>query len=79
MSDKQHELIEHLTGRMRFLEDELKHSVTIEASLIATLKELLPGFGPRFDQLHRAAESAIAQLDAQALAKFLAEQKRKPH
>jgi len=50
----------------------------IEAALIATLKELVPGFGPRFDQLHRAAGSAIAQTDAQAIAAFLKEMKRKP-
>jgi len=78
MPDEQNDLIEHLTERVRFLQDQLKQSVAIEASLIATLKELLPGFGPRFDQLHRSAGSAIAQTDAQAVATFLEEQKRKP-
>ena len=78
MPDKQNDLTEHLAERVRFLQGQLERSVLIEAALIATLKELLPDFGPRFDQLHRAAGSAIAQIDAQALAKFLAEKKRKP-
>ena len=78
MPDRQNDSTEHLTERVRVLQGQLEKSVLIAAALIATLKELVPGFGPRFDQLHRAAGSAIAQTDAQAIAAFLKEMKRKP-
>jgi hypothetical protein len=78
MPDKPSDPIAHLAERVRFLQGQLDKSVLIEASLIATLKELLPGFGPRFDQLYKAAENVIVQTDAQAAATLLKERKRKP-
>jgi hypothetical protein len=78
MTDKQNDPIEYLAERVRFLQSQLDKSVLIEASLIATLKELLPDFGPRFAQLHKTAESVISRTDAQAVATFLEDQKRKP-
>jgi hypothetical protein len=77
MPDKQSDLIKHLAERVHFLQGQLDQSVLIEAALVTALKELVPGFCPRFDQLHRTAGIAIAQNDTQAIATFLAEQKKK--
>jgi hypothetical protein len=69
MSDKkQQTLVANLTQRVRFLQGQLDESVQIESALVATLTELVPGFGPRFAQLHKAAKSVVDRLDAQVAA-----------
>ncbi|HEY5175929.1 MAG TPA: hypothetical protein VII95_10240 [Terriglobales bacterium] len=45
------------------LYDALDESALNETALIAALKELLPGFGPRFEQLRIVAEKQIAAED----------------
>jgi hypothetical protein len=43
------------------LQQQLDQSASIEVALIATLKELVPGFGPRFEELHSASHKMFAK------------------
>lgn len=61
-------LVQTLIARILFLQHQLDQSVFHEAAVIATLKELLPGFAPRYDQLRKTAEKTFSPHDPQALA-----------
>lgn len=77
MSSEQR-IIGILARRVLFLESQLDETVWTETALIGTLKELLPGFGPRFDQLRKAAKRLTSPRDPQELAELEALLKKHP-
>lgn len=68
----QQTIIEALIERVVFLQQQLDESVWNETALITTLKELLPGFGPRFDQLRTAVEKVTSPRTPEDLVRFAA-------
>jgi len=77
MPDEQTALIEFLAQRVLNLQKQIDESALNEIALIATLKELVPGFDPRFDQLRKAAKSTIEQSDREEIARLFAAWKKK--
>jgi len=69
MSNEQR-IIEILARRVLFLESQLDETVWTETALIGTLKELVPGFGPRFDQLRNAVKTMTSPRDLEELAEL---------
>jgi hypothetical protein len=63
MTDPQKSVIETLAARVSRLQGLLDESAVNEIALIATLKELLPDFGPRFDKWRKDAKTVVAQRD----------------
>ncbi len=60
-------LLTDLVEGILYLNDQLNQSVLNETALIATLKELVPGFGPRFDQFHMTAKTTLLRPDEKTL------------
>jgi hypothetical protein len=81
MADPQQTLTEYLAERVRGLQKQQDESAWNETALIATLKELLPGFGPRFDQLHSAVQKMTSPASLQELEELLTalKNKKSPH
>jgi predicted pyridoxine 5'-phosphate oxidase superfamily flavin-nucleotide-binding protein len=67
----QERLIEALIQRVEILQRQQDESAWNDIALIATLKELLPGFSPRFDQLRIGVEKLTSPTTPQELAKLL--------
>ena len=68
--------IECLAERVQALQRQQDESAWNEVALIATLKELLPGFSPRFDQLRIAVERATSPQTPEELAKLIEAMKK---
>jgi len=76
MSEQQ-SLVDLLAERVLILQKQQDESAWNEIALIATLKELVPGFGPRFAQLHNAAEKVTSPATLRELEEFVAALKKK--
>jgi hypothetical protein len=76
MSDHQ-ALIDLVAERVLALQRQQDESAWNETALIATLTELLPGFGPRFAQLHSAARKVSSPATPRELEELLAVLKKK--
>jgi hypothetical protein len=70
-------LTEFLAERVLALQRQQDESAWNEAALIGTLKELLPGFGPRFDQLRKAAQKVTSPANLRELEELLKALKKK--
>jgi hypothetical protein len=77
MADSQQTLIEYLAERVLALQKQQDESAWNETALIATLKELLPGFGPRFDRLRNAAQKMTSPASLRELEELVAALKKK--
>ena len=73
MTPETHDLMVTLLAQTLRLQQQLDESALNEIALIATLKELVPGFGPRFDQLHNGARILFAGENSQILERLLSE------
>lgn len=69
--------MEYLAERVRILQQQQDESAWNELALIATLKELLPGFSQRFAQLHIAAQKVTSPETPKELAELVAAMKRR--
>ena len=87
MDAETRDLIATLFEQVFRLQQQLDESALIEVSLIATLKELVPGFGPKFEQMHIASKTMFSKPNDEDLARVRAaveelktkqEQKSKP-
>jgi hypothetical protein len=67
MDDETKTLLADLVEGILYLNDQLNQSVLNETALIATLKELVPGFGPKFDLWHMKAQKTLLRPDAKTL------------
>jgi hypothetical protein len=76
VTDYEKSATEFLAERVLYLQKQLDESVVNETALIGTLKELVPGFAPRFDQLRNGAKRMIDQRDREEIERFLSELKR---
>jgi hypothetical protein len=73
MSD---ESTESLADQIRALQQQQDESAMNEIAMIATLKELLPGFGPRFAQLRIGVETIMSPRTPQAVVELEARLKK---
>jgi hypothetical protein len=60
-------LLTDLVAEILYLRGQLDQSALNEAALILSLKELVPGFSRRFDQLRMTAERTLAHPDEKTL------------
>lgn len=65
--DELKKILTDLVEGILYLQDQLNQSVVNETALIQTLKELVPGFDRRFDQLHMTAQSTLLHPDEKTL------------
>jgi hypothetical protein len=60
-------LLTDLVAEILYLRGQLKQSGLNETALIATLRELVPDFGPRFDQWRMKTEKLLQHPDETTL------------
>jgi hypothetical protein len=70
-------LTEFLADKVLALQRQQDESAWNETALIVTLKELLPGFGPRFDQLRRDAQKMTSPANLRELEALVVALKKK--